>query len=80
MDGGAALYQGITTSSEITTGLLVVMPAGVGTAAPEAGPGDPPGPTGTPTPAGMPPSITVPPPSQELQPEATGAGGQHGCC
>jgi hypothetical protein len=77
----AAVDQGITTSSEITTGLPAVIPAGVGTAAPTPGPGEPPGPTGTDTPAGMPPSITAPLPPQESQPAAAaGAESQHGCC
>ena len=84
MHGGAAVYQGITTSSEITTGLPAVTPAGVGTEAPAPWPGDPPGPAGTATPAGMPPGIppstTVPPPSQELQPVETDAGADSQHC
>ena len=79
---GVCSDLGMTTSSEITTGLPAVTPAGVGSEA--AGPGDPPGPEGTTAPAGMPagmpPSTTVPPPSQELQPDETGADSQHCDC
>ena len=80
MDGPAAVYQGITTSSEMMTGFPAVTPAGVGRATPAEGPGDPPGPIGTETPAGMPPSITAPCPSHELQPERGAADSQQAPC
>ena len=59
LEGFSHVHYGITTSSEMTTGLPAVMPAGVGIAAPAAGPGEPPGPAGTATPAGMPPGKPV---------------------
>ena len=51
---------GRTTSSEMTTGRLLVTPAGVGM--PALGPGEPPGPTGRlPAGIGIPGETTVPP-------------------
>ena len=73
MDGDYTVAYGKTTSSEMITGLPVVMPAGVGKLALGIGPGEPPGPAGKPGTnvpdgpdlAGMPPSIV--PPWQLLQ-------------
>ena len=77
-DGG----YGITTSSEMITGLPAVKPPPAG-----AGPGEPPGPTGTATPAGadvgMPAGMGMPPsamaaPWQESQPAAGWQAGWQG--
>jgi hypothetical protein len=71
---GASKPYGSTTSSEMTTGRLLVTAAGVGM--PALGPGEPPGPTGSdPAPAGTPGDMIVPecmppsttPPWHELQ-------------